>query len=79
MESNFNFQNIEIIKTESNDNRSYHINSDKIYNFLGFKPKFSIENAVHEITKCFRKNIFINPLENSIYHNVKTLKNNNVK
>ncbi len=79
LESNFNFQNIEIIKTESNDNRSYHINSDKIYNFLGFKPKFSIENAVHEITKCFRKNLFINPLENSIYHNVKTLKNNNVK
>ena len=79
LETSFNFKNIEIIRTESNDNRSYHINSDKIYNTLGFKPKFSIENAVHEITNCFEKNLFKNPLENSIYHNVKTLKQNNVK
>jgi len=79
LEENFSFKNIEIIKTESNDNRSYHINSDKINDILGFKPKFSIEDAVHEITKCFKNNLFNNPLENSIYHNVKTLKNNNVK
>ncbi|MDC0234507.1 SDR family oxidoreductase [Candidatus Pelagibacter sp.] len=79
LEKNFRFENIEIVKTESNDNRSYHINSDKIYNMLGFKPKFSIEDAVQEITKCFKKNLFDNPLENSIYHNVKTLKKNNVK
>ena len=29
-------KNIEIVRTESNDNRSYHINSDKIKNQLNF-------------------------------------------
>lgn len=79
LETNFKFKNIEIERTESNDNRSYHINSDKIYEILNFKPKYSIENAVHEITRCFKKNLFQDPLSNVIYHNVKTLMQNNVK
>ena len=36
-------KNIEIIKTASDDNRSYHINSDKIKEKLSFRPKYSIE------------------------------------
>ena len=56
LETNFSYKDIEIVRTDSNDNRSYHINSDRISNLLGFKPKYTIENAVHEITKCFEKN-----------------------
>ena len=79
LEKNFGFKDIKILRTPSDDNRSYHINSDKIFNILGFKPKYNIEYAVSEIANAFNKNLFDDPLNNRIYHNVKTLKFNNVK
>ena len=33
------FSEIPIKTVESNDNRSYHINSDKIFNSLGFRAQ----------------------------------------
>ena len=49
VESKFPNRNpIEIFTTESDDNRSYHINSDKIKNILGYSPKYTVENAVEE-------------------------------
>ena len=36
---------IEIETTSSDDNRSYHINSDKVTETLGFKPKHSVADA----------------------------------
>ena len=46
-------KNIEIIKKSTNDNRSYHISSDKIYNILGFKAKKSIKDAIVDLKICF--------------------------
>ena len=46
---------IPIIKTKTNDNRSYHINSDKIYNVLNYKPKRNIELAIIELLKKFKQ------------------------
>ncbi len=79
LEHNFDFKNIDILRTDSDDNRSYHINSDKIYGLLNFKPKFTIEDAVKEIATSFRKNLFDDPVNNDIYYNVKTLKKINAK
>ena len=45
---------IPIIKTQSNDNRSYHINSDKIKETLGYQAKRSVEDAVREFSKKFK-------------------------
>ena len=39
--------------THSDDKRSYHINSDKIKNKLGFVPKRSIANAVDGLFNAF--------------------------
>ena len=64
-----------IIKTQSDDKRSYHINSDKIYEILKFKPKFSIEDAIRDLCKAFKDNKILNSFENDIYFNVKRLKN----
>ena len=47
-------QKIKIIRTKSNDLRSYHINSDKIYKLLGFKPKRNIEQAVIEVYNALK-------------------------
>ena len=44
---------VEIIVTESNDPRSYRVNSDKLL-ATGFKPKKSVEHAVTEIIENYR-------------------------
>jgi nucleoside-diphosphate-sugar epimerase len=69
------FLEIPIKTVESSDNRSYHINSDKIFNLLGFKPKLSIEDAVRELCVEFKKNSFDDPLNNELYFNIKRMKN----
>jgi nucleoside-diphosphate-sugar epimerase len=61
--------------TESDDKRSYHINSDKIYQILKFKPKRNIETAVKDLCDSFKKNLFNDSLNNEYYFNVKRIKN----
>ena len=43
----------EVVVTESNDPRSYRVNSDKLL-ATGFKPKKSVEDAIKEIILKFR-------------------------
>ena len=42
----------EIVVTESNDPRSYRVNSDKLL-ATGFQPKKTVEDAIREIVECF--------------------------
>ena len=65
---------IEIVRTPSDDNRSYHINSDKIKDRIGFVPKHSVEDAVRDLCKAFREAGLPNSLEDDIYYNVRRLK-----
>jgi nucleoside-diphosphate-sugar epimerase len=67
-------KDINIEKTSTDDNRSYHINSDKIYKKLKFKPKYSIEHAVTELCKKFKEGNIKNSFEDDIYFNVKRFK-----
>ena len=64
---------IQIFTSKSNDKRSYHINSDKIYKELNFKPKRGIEEAVLEIYKSFEKGLFPKSFDNINYYNVKKM------
>src|ERR1700688_429139 len=66
--------NIEIVTTPSDDNRSYHINSDKVRRMLGFVPKRSIEDAVRELCAAFRDGRLPNPMTDDIYYNVRRMK-----
>jgi len=68
-------KNIEIIKTDSNDNRSYHINSDKIKKQLNFIPSHSISDAINSLFDAFDDNKVSNSFENDIYFNVKRMQN----
>jgi len=47
---------VEIIVTESNDPRSYKINSDKLL-ATGFKPKKNVEHAIQEIIENYRSGV----------------------
>ena len=49
-------KNVDIEYVKSNDNRSYHINSDKISKKLGFTPKKNINEAIKDLIKAFEKN-----------------------
>ena len=60
--------------SKSDDNRSYHINSDKIARILGFKPQYSIEQAILEICQAFREGKIPDSLEDDKYYRVKRLK-----
>ena len=66
---------IKIQKEQSNDLRSYHINSDKIKNILNFRPKYSIEDAIIELCNAFKKKLLTDSFDNDFYFNVKRLKN----
>ena len=65
---------IELLKTETNDNRSYHISSKKIVEKLGFKPKYSVENAVEDLASALREKKFDAPMTNSFYYNISRMK-----
>ncbi len=65
---------IEIVTTPSDDNRSYHINSDKIRKILGFTPKHTIEEAVHDLCRAFREGKITDSFTSDRYYNVRTLK-----
>jgi nucleoside-diphosphate-sugar epimerase len=68
-------KNVEIeVKSSDDDIRSYHINSDKIKNALGFVPQFSVEDAIRGLAKEFRRFEVPNCLEDDIYYPVRRLK-----
>lgn len=71
--------NADLEYIETNDNRSYHINSDKIRKILNFKPKYSVEEAIKSLVESYKKGLIINGLENPIYYNNKRMQELNIK
>lgn len=62
---------IEVSPTD--DIRSYHINSDRIRRELGFKPQYTIEDAVLGLCDAFRSGKLPNSMTDDKYFNVKRL------
>ena len=60
--------------TSSDDLRSYHINSDKVTEVIGFKPQFSVEDAIRGLCTAFREGKLPNSLDDDKYFNVRTMK-----
>ena len=71
-------KDVKVVFSESDDNRSYHISSQKILDVLGFKPTYSIEEAVIDLKEAFEKELLINPLENKKYFNIKIMQSINL-
>jgi len=65
---------LEITTTPSNDNRSYHINSDKIRRVTGFQPRFSVGDAIADLCKAFKGGLLPDSIDDDRYFNVRTLK-----
>lgn len=64
---------IRVETTSTNDNRSYHVSSRKIAERLGYRPKRSIEDAVHDLCAAFRTGEYDSSITDEDYINVKTI------
>lgn len=60
----------EIVVTESNDPRSYRLNSDKLL-ATGFKPQYGVDYAIQEIIDAFRSGCL---KDEEINYNIRTMK-----
>ena len=66
-------EDIGIEKSISNDNRSYHVNSDKIKNIIGFKTTKTVKDAVSDLKKAFENKLLPNSFEDEMYFNIKRM------
>ncbi|MEW6532159.1 MAG: NAD-dependent epimerase/dehydratase [Thermodesulfobacteriota bacterium] len=57
----------------SNDNRSYHVSSEKIKRALGFEARRTVEEAVADLRDAFRAGKIPNPMDDMRYYNIKTM------
>jgi len=64
---------VEIVVTPSNDLRSYHVNSDKIKNELGFVPKHTIQEAILDLRGAFDKGLVPESMTDIRYFNIKLM------
>lgn len=70
---------IQIDTSPSNDLRSYHVSSAKILKKLGWAPKRTIEDAARDLCKAFKAGKLPNSLDDSVYFNIKRMKEVNLK
>ena len=72
VEDKYQIRNVEIEVTSSDDNRSYHINSDKIKAKLGFAPKYSVRRAIEDLCEAFSHGLVKDP-DHIKHYNVKQM------
>jgi nucleoside-diphosphate-sugar epimerase len=72
-------KNIDIIIEKTDDNRSYHISSDKIIKQLNFQTKHTVEDAIRDLLESFNNKLFTNSLDNENYFNIKKMNSINLK
>ncbi|MEM9557101.1 MAG: NAD-dependent epimerase/dehydratase family protein [Acidobacteriota bacterium] len=62
------------IRTESSDDlRSYHIDSSKIRQRLGFAPRHTLADAVRDLAVVHAAGHLVDPLTNPRYHNIRRM------
>ena len=64
---------VKLVATPTNDNRSYHISSKKIAQKLGFIPKHTIQEAVEDLKHAFETGLLPNSFEDERYFNIKLM------
>lgn len=65
---------IEIRTEPSDDERSYHISSQRIRDELGFVPKRTIEDAVRDLVSAFREGRIRDAMNSDRYYNIRMMR-----
>jgi len=63
----------QIETTPTDDNRSYHVSSEKIARELGFVPTHTVEEAVADLVAAFRAGRLPDSMTDKRYFNIKTM------
>ena len=71
-------EDVNLITTPTDDNRSYHISSQKIKDELGFETTHTIREAAEDLCKAFDKGLLPDSLEADIYFNIKRMQSLNL-
>ena len=64
---------VKIIKTKSDDNRSYHVSSEKIREILGFQTNYTVKDSLSDLKSDFENKLLINTFENEFFFNIKRM------
>ncbi len=64
---------VQLVQTPTDDNRSYHISSARIRDVLGFVPKHSIRDAVVDMKRAFDAGLLPNSLTDERYFNIRRM------
>jgi len=64
---------VEIAVTPTDDNRSYHVSSEKMRRELGFTAKRTVTDAACDLVKAFAGGLVPNPMTNPRYFNIKMM------
>ena len=70
---------IDIVTTPSDDNRSYHVSSEKIKRELGFVAQHSVEEAAQDLFAPFQAGKIPNSMKDIKYYNIKTMQKLHLK
>jgi nucleoside-diphosphate-sugar epimerase len=70
---------VRLVATPTNDNRSYHISSKKIADKLGFVPTHSIRDAVMDLRGALESGLLPNSLQDERYFNIKRMQSVKLK
>ena len=70
---------VKIDQTSSDDNRSYHVSSEKIKDILGFETKHTIKDAVLDLKNAFEKKLLTNTFNDEFFFNIKRMNNINLR
>jgi len=63
----------------SDDQRSYHVNSDKITKVLGFTPTYDVADAIDDLCRAFAEGLLPNSFGDTRYFNVQRMKELHVR
>jgi nucleoside-diphosphate-sugar epimerase len=66
-------KDVKLITTLTDDNRSYHISSQKIKDELSFEATHTIREAVEDLCVAFDKGMLPNSLVNEMYFNIRRM------
>jgi len=64
---------VKILSEATDDNRSYHISSEKIQRELGFVPRYSIEDAVRSLQEAFSTGQVADAMTDPQYYNIRLM------
>jgi len=64
---------VELITSPTDDDRSYHISSEKIATVLGFVPKHTIRDAIVDMKSALEGGLLPNSLTDDKYFNIKRM------